>query len=646
MVKAFGLIGITATLLFSQGCGGKKNEVASVPPPAAAAAPARPSMASGDGAAAQSNAQPSDGFEESSSGGNSGGMSGRPSMSSGDSSGRPSMYSGDSSGMSSGDSSGMLGGPSMYSGDSSGGRGDSGMVNSGSSEYSGNRDPNQFSPNGMAPNGGNNPYNNRNGFGRGPNRPPRNVPPPTLKDQSVNAFQAGNPKRAFTLMESYALVVSDEEAADILKHYRWASQRKRPQLGLNIAVGVTVKNPAGATDLSPIGGQMQGNGNGGGYGGSGGEFAMGGGMNGAPAGAGNEKGLAETTGEFGKQLIAAFKQKHESGAWSPAFSEYSLVTARSGGFGAGGSSGAFGEGFSGGDGDFGFSENGNQSGFSGGTQSGSGTGQSGNGSGNSGFEEGEMNSGGQNSGGQNSGGMNSGGPGGSLPAQFQGKGGMRLPGEGPGMGGPGMGLPPAFAANAKLPPGSSPLAPCLTFIGVDETNKLMKKASQEGYDGLVLFEVTIGINRAIQKVTNDTLVRVVQPNSIPKDVKRVYVSKSINNIQFAKSKAKGEPDGLEETVEKIVRETEEGLALQSLPAALTPEVIANKRIPSLVKETETSVIDRLSEVNLYYFKGFIDEKQKADAFEQIAGQAGRVIASGSPSERLSAIEKILEREFK
>ena len=611
MVKAFGLIGITAALLFSQGCGGKKNEVASVPP---AAAPAAPSMASNDGYMGQGNSPPSEGSEGSSSGG--------PSMSSFD-------------------SSGSSGGPSMYSGysgyseGSSGGGAETGSMNSGSSEYEGNRGPNR----------GNNAPNNQNGFGRGPNRPPRNVPPPTLKDQSVNAFQSGNPKRAFTLMESYALVVSDEEAADVLKHYRWASQRKRPQLGLNIAVGVMVKNPVGATDLSPIGGLTQVNGNGGGFGGSGGESAMGGGMSGANAIAGNEKGLAETTGEFGKQLVAAFKEKHKSGAWSPAFSEYSLMTARAAGFGAGGfaagGNGAFGEGFLNGNGDLGSFEGGNQSGFSGGMQSGSGMGQSDNGAGSSGFQEGEMNSSGMpNSGGKGGMQLQGAAPGMSAP-------GMSAPGMGgPGMGGSGRGFPPAFAANAKLPAGSSPLAPCLTFIGVDETNKLMKKASQEGYDGLMLFEVTIKNNPAFPNVTNDTLVRVVQPSSIPKDVKRVYVSKSINNIQFARSKAKGEPNGLEETVEKIVRESEEGLALQSLPAALTPEVIATKRIPSLVKETETSVIDRLSEVNLYYYKGFIDEKQKADAFEQIAGQAGRVIANGSPSERLSAIEKLLEREFK
>ncbi len=476
-------------------------------------------------------------------------------------------------------------------------------------------------------------------------------------------------------MQSYALIASDEEAAEVLKHYRWASQRKRPQLGLNIAVGVTVKNPTGQADLSPIGGPAKGNSNGGGSGFGSGSSDFGGGMNGSQPNAGNEKGVAETTGDFGKQLVAAFKEKHESGAWSPAFSEYMLMTARAG-IGAGGNNGAFGEGFSNGNGDFGFSD-GN-----------SGEMQSGNIGGSGSFQGEEMNSGGgnrPNSGGTNFGGPpnssgmgksggsepNSGGagPGGVAPAQFQGKGGMRPididggaptsggpgmggpgmggPGMGgPGMGGPGMGMPPAFAANAKLPPGSSPLAPCLTFIGVDESNKLIKKASQEGYDGLMLFEVTVGFNRNLGIVVNDTLVRVVQPSSVPKDVKRVYVSKSLNNVQYAKSKAKGDPDGLAETVQKIVRETEEGLALQPLPAALTPEVIATKRVPSLASETEISVIDRLSEVNLYYFKGFIDEKQKADAFEKIAGQAGRTIATGSSTERLASVEKLLEREFK
>jgi hypothetical protein len=201
-------------------------------------------------------------------------------------------------------------------------------------------------------------------------------------------------------------------------------------------------------------------------------------------------------------------------------------------------------------------------------------------------------------------------------------------------------------AIAKLPAGSTPLAPCLTYIGVDETSKLMKKAVQEGYDGRMLFEVASGFNMRLRVVTNDTFVRVVQPSLVAKDVKRVYVSTTINNLQFAKSQAKGDADGLEDTVEKTIRMTKEGLALQPIPAGMTPELIANKRIPALASDSETSVIDRLSEVNFYYYKGFIDENQKADAFEKIASQLGRTVAMGSIAEKKDAVEKLLEQEFK
>ncbi len=764
MVKTFALLGFTAVLFLTQGCGGKK-EVASAPSQPVASSRSGPS---GDGG---------------SSGASGPGEASSMALPTGPNGGsQPGLDSG--SGSSSFDNPGY-----PPSGNDGGGLGQTpGMSPPGGT--------------GLSPMGGNNFASNNQrpaGFGNQPRAIPKVVPPPTLKDQAVNAFQSGNPKRAYAYLQGHALQVSDEEAAETLKHYRWASHKKRPQLGLNIAVGVSLKNPQNATDLSPLGTQQKNNG-------AGGDMAMAsmGGMGGPAANAGKSKTLDETTGIFGSQLVAAFKEKHESGAWSPAFSEYSLATSRGNGFGS--MAGAFGSnnagGFDGGMGNpggfsnqFGPTDNGgvpsSPSGFAGqpsGYPTGEGAqptdgglsgppsvfgGNSGGPGGNSGgpvFNSGGpggnsggpggnsggpvFNSGGPggNSGGPggNSGGpvFNSGGPGGnsggppgaqmnsggpSSPLRFQGKGvlgspnlggpgaepgpglagpglagpgmagpgmpgpgmagpgmpgpgmpgpgmmagpgmpgpGMAGPGTpGPGMGGPGMGGPgmdgpgmfgpgmfgpgtagtrgnaPVFNTDPKLPPGSSPLAPCLTFIGVDEASKLMKKAWQEGYDGLMLFEVTIGVNRAYKWVLNDTLVRVVQPNVVPKDVKRIYVSKSFNNIQFAKTKAKGEPDGLEEAIEKIIKATEEGLALQSFPSALTPEIIATKRIPTLVKETEVSVLDRLSEVNLYYYKGFIDEKRKADAFEQIAGEPGRVIATGSSVERLAAIEKLLDREFK
>ncbi len=749
MVKAFTLFGFTAVLFLSQGCGGKKP-VASNPAPTPT--PASQSGSSGNDGGASGASGPGESTTMTMPSGPGGGMQSDQNPGSGDG------------------SSGNMGyTPPGYEG---------GGMSPGGPDLSTN------GRNNFANNSGNNQP--QAGFGNF-NRPraiPKIAPPPTLKDQAVNAFQSGNPKRAYAYLQAHALHVSDEEAADTLKHYRWASHKKRPQLGLNIAVGVALKNPKNVTDLSPIGAQSQNNA-------SGGEMGMTAmaGMGGPAANAEKTKTLAETTGLFGTQLVAAFKEKHESGTWSPAFSEYALHTNRGNGFGS--MAGAFGGtnlgGFDGGAGNpggfsnqfgavdgagqpgypsgnggqptgypFGGAQNGQPAGYpmgesgqpdgypNGGAQSGppagypssgppagypSGGQQSGPPAGYpasgqpSGYPSGGAESGppagypssgppaGYPSGGPSSGppaGYPAGGPQGvggpGSPLQFQGKGmsglggpGLAGPGSepmpgpglagpgypgpsafgpgtpgpgtpspgafgpgtpgpgtpdsgmmgGPGMGGPGMrGNAPLLSSDPKLPPGSSPLAPCLTFIGVDEASKLMKKAWQEGYDGLMLFEVTIGVNRVIQKVTNDTLVRVVQPNSVPKDVKRIYVSKSFNNIQFARSKDKGEPDGLEEAIEKIIKGTEEGLALQSFPAALTPEIIATKRIPTLVTDTEVSVLDRLSEVNLYYYKGFIDEIRKADAFEQIAGEPGRVIATGAPAERLAAIEKLLEREFK
>jgi len=195
----------------------------------------------------------------------------------------------------------------------------------------------------------------------------------------------------------------------------------------------------------------------------------------------------------------------------------------------------------------------------------------------------------------------------------------------------------------------------MVFIGTDEASKLIKKAALEGYDALMIFEVEITLNRVVQKVINETRIRLVDPNLTPKEVrereakdpsKKFPVSRSLKNIDVAKSRAKSEPDGLDEAVERFVKGTENAIGLQSFPTGLTPEIIVSKRIPAIVENSDTSVLDRLSEINLYYYKGFIDEKQKADAFEKIVGPSGNAIASGSGPERLAAVQKLVEKELK
>ncbi len=562
MVKAFALLGCVAAVFLFQGCGGKKAET----PPADAATPDLAGMPSGGGGASMPGG-PGDGASAMAGGSGSNDLA---SMSAGP-----------------GSEGGMPG--SGYSAAGMPGDGYSGMPGGAMpTPGSGGNFPPGYDPNGMA--------------GQA-NRPRKPLPPPTIKEQAVMAFQTGNAKRAYTLLQAHALQLSDEEAAEILKDYRWASHTKRPQLGVNIAVGVTIKNPMKFTDLAPIGSDDKNQaGGGGGDSGFGAAAGMGG-MAGEGAGSTKPKSLIESTGVLSSRLAKAFKVSHEKGVWCPAFKDHWLSTGRKNAFGeqAGNGMGGGGiGGFNGGGGGAGFGGNDADGGFS---------------------SAGE----------------------GGMP-------GMPAGGGMPGMADPQFGGPsgPSFALVNKLnlPVGSSPIAPSLTFIGEDDSTKLMKKAVQDGYDALMTFEVTIGANQAIQMVTNDTVIRVVQPNIVAKNVKRIFLSNTLSNLKVVRSKMRGEPDGVDEELEKVIKGTEKGIGLQDIPAALTPQLISGSRLPALIKETERSVVDRLSEVNFYYYKGYLDENQKADGFEQIAGESGRVIAIGSPSEKLAAIEKLLEREFK
>jgi hypothetical protein len=86
--------------------------------------------------------------------------------------------------------------------------------------------------------------------------------------------------------------------------------------------------------------------------------------------------------------------------------------------------------------------------------------------------------------------------------------------------------------------------------------------------------------------------------------------------------------------------------LEDMPVALTPELIQKKRVPALIANNELPLIERLTEINFYYLKGFIDEATKVDAFEQLAGQEGKAIAEGASEAKQEAAEKLVEKQLK
>ena len=102
---------------------------------------------------------------------------------------------------------------------------------------------------------------------------------------------------------------------------------------------------------------------------------------------------------------------------------------------------------------------------------------------------------------------------------------------------------------------------------------------------------------------------------------------------------------MDDVVELVVKKTAEKFGLQEIPSTLTLAEV-KKSIATLIDDKDRPVMERLSEINFYYAKGYIDENEKASAFERIDEKLGSTLATGTSSEKLAAIEKLLERDAK
>ena len=645
MYKAAALLSCVACLFFVPGCGNSSKP----PTTAASPAPSQPSSQPSSQASSQASSQPSTGNSESGE---------AASVSSGQSGSSSEGYDSSNSGYP--QSSSMLSGPGNPGSSGGGMAGMGGMPNSSgynsgqegsaSGDYGSSGPGGMLGPGGMPSGyGGSDSYGaggiggggmgaggyGAGGYGAGGiarRAPPKKL---TLQERATAAFQAGNTKRAYTLLEASAIQASDEDASEILSHYRWAQHQKRPQFGITIAVGATIKNPLNVPDLAPIGSGAA-NQNQGGYGGMEGMAGPGG----SDASAGKKKSFAEVSGSFGKQLVQAVSDKHGEGLWTDAFREVTLGRPRNpaggeaGGYGTSGygpsgyGAGGEGEGYGGNSGGPGLNPGGMSLKFF------QGPGRLGVFTGQDGGQSGSSEQPGMGPVGMGAPGM---GPGGMGP------GGMGAPSMGPGGMGPG-GMP-GFSPDFKLPAGSIPIGPGMTYIGVDESSKLIKKASQEGYDCLMIFELEISFNRMLNKANNDTRIKVLVPNEVVKDTEGVFSSKKLNNITALKAKNVGQSDGVDDVVELVVKKTVEKFGLQEIPSTLTVAEV-KKSIATLIDDKDRPVMERLSEINFYYAKGYIDENEKAAAFERIDEKLGSTLATGTSSEKLAAIEKLLERDSK
>lgn len=498
------------------------------------------------------------------------------------------------------------------------------------------------------------------------------------RERSVQAFEAGNTERAFDLLSAQSLLADDAESMKISDLYRWSNASKRPVLGVKIAVGLILDNPSDATNLKPIGTDLQAimSGGGGGRGGSGPGFEGGDGGSGLGMESGSgfgapgldsranadlsvgAKPLTDAAGELASRVLKALGGYHSEGKWTVAFSEHSYRGKPSrqsrngngmpGSFGTpgGGNFGdpEMGEGY-GGDSSSGQVGGGNRAGsvlqfrFQQGGGPGVGSIASGFG-GFSGPSGGESQSGfGQEP--ESDAGFGPGAPngfGGQIGFDGQGGFGGQMPN------GRNMPAPPPqwVAEDFELPGGITPLGPCVDYIGSDNQAELLAAAAEGGYDALVVFDVEIVLNRRTGIVNNTARVKVLNIAEDVKESKVIASSKPLVNVTVARARLKKEDDGVESAVESVTKKMAELIAVQPIPDRMTQDAVVKSRIPKLLADSKISQIGKLGEVNFYYQKGFIDESQRREYFETIAGAEAAKLFSSKRSERLDAVESLLK----
>ncbi len=227
---------------------------------------------------------------------------------------------------------------------------------------------------------------------------------------------------------------------------------------------------------------------------------------------------------------------------------------------------------------------------------------------------------------------------------------------GPGLGGPGLGGPgfgqqntmqapvdPTLAKDLELPSDTFPLTSGLNYIGKgDSVGELSKRAIEQNYDALIVFEVDVSLLRVNNTIKNDCKIRVINLRAEKDSKEKLIVGTSLNNQEVANDK---DPDSkIEKAVDILLKKMYEAYPLEDLPNFKT-ESITNKRLKDLVNDKVRSKLDLLAEVELYASKGLVDDTLKLAAFERIAGADGKTLATSTPEDRIEMLEKLLKRQF-
>lgn len=416
-----------------------------------------------------------------------------------------------------------------------------------------------------------------------PSGPPKPAEDAPYLEKAKYAFSIGREPEAYKFALAHALSGA-EDANAVLDEVQWVKDLMSPNSGVTFALGMDLKAPAGITDYKPIGStsDLATPGPGGGRdmglpapGMMGGPGALGGG--GAPAGRKDDPDtFNRATGEMGRAFIRMFEERFAEGKFGKLFTEVENAA------GSINSAPAMG---------------GGMGGFDGGSAGATGI-----------------------------------APIGGGPEGMMGPGGM---GRGA-MGGPG-GVGPGVAKKTQSI--GHRMTPGLAYIGTGTMGELKTKATKDGFDCLVFFDVQVEQNKRTGRVTNDTRVQVVSLKS----GKVIASSKKLNNIEVQKKMEDGQGDGIDTALQVVFSKIDEQVILTTLPT-LKPEV-AQKRISDLVNSKQVPTLKALGEVCLFHHLKLINDEERTSAYELLLeGADGNTLGTGSVEDKRAVLDKLLPKQ--
>ena len=451
----------------------------------------------------------------------------------------------------------------------------------------------------------------------------------TFRERAEDYFAKGQEKEAIALIQAH-LLASDSESKDYLDRIRWSPLRKQPTLAARIAVGIDLKAPSNVSDYSPIR-ASEATGRSGGSGDMMG--AVGGGLSGVRRpGSSSSNGsapenpsLEDVTGDMGKLLQDHVREIFDAGQLGSCFLGTTDLAASGSDSGSSSPSGGTNSRFGGTGPGAGYpGAGGAPSGYPGaGGQSGR---QSGYPGGGGGPPSGYPGAGGMSAGGMAAGaGDAAGGP--STPTP--------QPGFGGGFGGQSNQQVGELLTGKRGTPNKNRIVPGMTFIGIDSAADLQEKALDEGYDLLIIFDVTIEQSRRLSNVSNDCRAKLFKPG----DKKALISSESLNNVK-AKKELEKDGDYVAKAMRRVFDKIDEAISLSDIPEKVTAEAIKKSRLGTLTDGSKPK-LEALCELKLWHHRQFLSDDELKAAFTKVlsADEATKLI-SGTEDDRMDILKPI------